>query len=273
MTRKRGLVFAWKRRFWKNRGLGFTPNVRDDRDRLYVQDGELFSYNEMNASLEKYSTVVDQDGTSSCVGNAVAGAIWIMEQKSSHKYGYPSRLFLYWNSRNQHSNVPFKDDGTYIRTCCNALKKMGVPDENEWAFKRSKVNFQPSYKGWGKADPRKGGEYLSIKNTGRGRVEAICQAISDGYPVVFGTSVSESFMPAIGPEIIDCPLGGDKLVGGHAMVIVGYKRTGGGYLFRVLNSWGKYWRDGGLCWFTEDYIMWEKSSDFTIIRGWRRIAS
>jgi C1A family cysteine protease len=266
---KKGFRFKWNRRFWKERGLGALPNPADKRDMLYEPDGEI-SY-PLEVSLEKYVKVVDQGGTSSCVGNAVAGAVWIMEVKSEKEYGYPSRMFLYWNSRNQHGVPPFSDNGTYVRSCCKALGKIGVPDETQWPFKAKKVNTQPSFGTWGKADPRKGGEYLSIAVGGKERVNLICKAISDGYPVVFGTPVAKSFMPAEGPELFDIPADEDPIVGGHAMVVVGYRTIGENVRFRILNSWGPYWRDNGLCWFTEDYIRWSQSNDFTIVRGWRRL--
>ena len=111
---KKGIRFRLNRRFWKNRGLGAIPNPSDDRDKAYLPSSGLLYPN--MASLEEHAKVVDQGRTSSCVGNAVAGALWIMEKKSGKAYGYPSRMFLYWNSRNQHEVAPFGDDGTYVRT-------------------------------------------------------------------------------------------------------------------------------------------------------------
>jgi hypothetical protein len=55
------------------------------------------------------------------------------------------------------------------------------------------------------------------------------------------------------------------------MTIVGCRKVNGEEQFRVLNSWGKNWRDGGLCWFTSNYIAWSRTSDLTIISGWNRV--
>jgi hypothetical protein len=257
-----------RKRIFKQRGIGCIRNPIDSRDRLFEPSGQQVG---VGASLEQYVTVVDQKSTSSCVGNAVAGAVYIMEQKSGHQYGYPSRMFLYWNARRRHENPPLKDDGTYIRECCKALAKIGVPDEGAWPFKTRRVNDKPrGFRPWMEADPRKNGEYLSIASTGSFRIDRITSAIAEGYPVVFGTDLVQSFMSASGPDVISRPKTGEKIVGGHAMVIVGYRTVDGKVQLRVLNSWGKYWRDGGLCWFTEDYITWSRSRDFTIIRGWKR---
>jgi len=262
------------RRFWTKRGLGMKPNPIDERDYLYKYNDDDGVYPDF-FSLEKYSEIVDQLNTGSCVGNAVAGAIRILENRKSGstEYGYPSRLFLYWISRSQHETEPFRDNGTYVRACCKALSKYGVPNEVVWKFKKGNVNKKPIFNTWMVADPRRNGEYLAIfeveKNS---RLKAIMSALCEGYPVVFGTNVVDSFMPAIGPDIITCPSYSENVVGGHAMVIIGYRKSSTDRLqFRVMNSWGKYWRDNGYCWFDEDYIAWSNSRDFTIIRGWERL--
>lgn len=261
-----------KQIFWRKRGLGWKPNPEDNRDQKYAaRRTDLPAV----VSLEKWAKVVDQKSTSSCVGNAIAGAVHIQEQRSDNAagYNYPSRMFVYWNARRRHDKPPLKDGGTYIRGAFKALREFGVCDETDWPFKTSRVNDQPrGYVPYAHADPRKDGEYLAITGGGSTRVERIKSALADGYPVVFGTDLAKSFMPAAGEHVIDRPKSSEKIVGGHAMVIIGYTTDGdGSTLFRVLNSWGKRWRDGGLCWFTERYITWTNTGDFTIVRGWRRL--
>jgi hypothetical protein len=260
----------FKRLFWRRRGTGWKPNPEDGRD---------LKYRTMRASLPAvvslriWATVVDQKSTNSCVGNAVAGAVFITEKKSGFFYGYPSRMFIYWLARRRYDNPPLKDDGAYIRGAFKQLQKFGVPDEKTWPFRVSKINKKPAgYAPWAFADPRKGGEYMSISGSGEKRIQRIKSALKDGYPVVFGTELAKSFLKADGSIIIDRPKSSDKLVGGHALVIVGYReRPGGSTQFEVLNSWGRRWRDGGYCWFTQDYITWKRTGDFTIVRGWKRL--
>lgn len=265
------MMSIFKRLFWRKRGLGYRPNPSDKRDLKYLVMRHGLPE---SVSLEKWCAVVDQKSTSSCVGNAVAGAVYIQEQKSGQLYGYPSRLFAYWIARNQHDKPPLKDNGTYIRSAFKALRLHGVCDEVDWPFKASRVNDQPrGYGPYAHADPRSDGEYLAISGGGSTRVDRIKSALSDGYPVVFGTDLAKSFMSASGPAVIDRPKSSDKIVGGHAMVIIGYRTVDGETQFRVLNSWGKRWRDGGLCWFKERYITWGKTGDFTIVRGWKRLKS
>ena len=254
--------------FWRERGLGMIPNKQDSRDWIYRENSDALDSAGTGVSLEKYAAVVDQGSTSSCVGQAIANAIWIVEQQSGYSYDYPSRSWLYWNSRYRHQGLNVTDEGTFIRECCKALCKVGVPDENLWPFKKSKINKQPEFGIIMNADPRKGGEYRAISGD---RILGIKSALAEGKPVVFGTSLSESFMSSNGDHVIEKPSSSESSVGRHAMTIIGFQEYGSSTRFRVLNSWGKNWRDGGKCWFTEDYIMWSRTRDLTVISGWNRI--
>jgi C1A family cysteine protease len=223
-------------------------------------------YNDVNR-------VLDQGSTNSCVAQALAGAIDILESRAGLKYQPASRLFMYYNARAFHGIQKF-DKGTFIRTCCRGLSKFGVPDEKYWKFYTNPmiVNRRPGWNPYMNGFGRKGGEYFKIKEFGSDLVYAIKAALLEGYPVAFGTLVTKDFLDNTGPDIIDIPNGTDKTVGGHAMLIIGYVEDSDGLRFHVLNSWGHTWRLGGTAFLTEDYIRWTLSRDFTIIRGWARIS-
>lgn len=250
------------------RPTGCLANPQDQRDRIFSSPKTCLP---PAVSLGQHAKVVSQGGTSSCVANALAAAIRIMERVIKPN-GFPARLWIYWHSRIRHDKLPLKDEGTYIRAACKALFKNGAPDELNWPFKASKVNKQPA--GFGAAmdaDKRTGGEYLAIPR-GNNLVSDIKKALAEGYPVVFGTVVTKSFMGGKGSSMIRRPVG-EKHRGRHAMCIVGYSCKLGeqGTWFRVQNSWGKGWRDGGFCWMHKNYIDWIYSSDFTIVKGWKEL--
>ena len=50
------------------------------------------------------------------------------------------------------------------------------------------------------------------------------------------------------PQPQDDPL--DPLLRGHALCIIGYDDKQHGGAFRVVNSFGKGWGEGGFCWIT-----------------------
>ena len=67
------------------------------------------------------------------------------------------------------------------------------------------------------------------------------QCLAEGYPFVFGFSVYESFeSPAVAKSgKLNLPKAGEKQLGGHAVMAVGYDDATKRFLIR--NSWGSDW--------------------------------
>ena len=73
----------------------------------------------------------------------------------------------------------------------------------------------------------------------------IQQVLAQGKPVVIGMPVYESFETTGSDGMVPLPnTATEKLLGGHAVVIVGYTD---GQRWIVRNSWGTGWGDGGYC--------------------------
>lgn len=68
--------------------------------------------------------------------------------------------------------------------------------------------------------------------------------IAAGYPIIIGAVVDSSFRN-LSPGSTWTYASGPML-GGHAMLVVGY--DDGKSAFKILNSWGKSWGDGGYGW-------------------------
>lgn len=82
-------------------------------------------------------------------------------------------------------------------------------------------------------------------------ITAIKFAIASYHPVVFGMLTPPSFRNVYDDGIWN-PTEEDKknidVHHGHAMTVVGYDDNVEGGAFRVVNSWGEEWGDGGYCW-------------------------
>jgi C1A family cysteine protease len=76
-------------------------------------------------------------------------------------------------------------------------------------------------------------------------VNAIKQAMADHGPVAAGIAVDESFRGAQ-PKMVWSRESG--LQPNHAILIVGWNDKMGGGAWRIKNSWGKRWCDGGYAW-------------------------
>ena len=254
------------------RGFGWLPNPDDRRDFEFTSLG-LSEDVENSCTLRNYvRKVLSQGSAPSCVANAVAHGIMIREGIRGRPPEIPSRLYMFFNSRRMHQN-PVKWGGTYLRTCFKALRKLGAPSEEYWPYSTRKkvVNRRPGWEPYMKAYSRTDGQYYSIMAIGPARLRQVKAAIMAGYPVCFGTSIDSAFLRNKGPAIVHRPPGG--LIGGHAMTIIGYRQNSNGEdLFEVLNSWGSDWRDNGRVWLHEDYIMWARTRDLTIVKGWKGIA-
>ena len=78
-------------------------------------------------------------------------------------------------------------------------------------------------------------------------VQGIKQNLAQGAPVVIGAMVTESFQYMKGSRCWQ-PEGGDRVLGGHAMCVVGYDDSKEGGAFKIMNSWGSDWGDRGFGW-------------------------
>ena len=246
--------------------LGWQQNPPDSRD--YKFKAAQPSTLKTNSLAPLVPEVYDQGPTSSCVAQAIAAAVAIQEVKAGIVYHCPSRLFMYYNSRAMH-HMQGTDSGTFARTCLKSMKKLGVPDELHWGFDEP-VNQRPGWEPAAMAAGRMGGTYEWLPTTGR--LEAVKSAIDAGYPVAFGTLVTEAFTQNSGPYVEGVPMVKDTK-GGHMMLIVGYTYDdfNNSTYFQVLNSWGTDWRMGGFAYLSSGYINWKYSRDFVIVHGWEEI--
>lgn len=269
---------GWIRRRRERRAarLGWKPDERDRRDKDFADldfpmgtslTGTVRDESSMRAHCPD---VYSQSSTNSCVAQGVAGAIQTAEIYRNIPSEIPSRLFMYANARLLHGAIR-RDSGTHIRLCMKMLNRLGVPDEKYWPWstKSRTVNRRPSWAASMRAHPRMGGKYNRIFDLGENRSTAIKIAIDAALPVVFGTQVHQSFLSRKGPVVIENRFDSDDdIVGGHAMVIIGYKNSrANGLLFEVRNSWGPGWRDRGYCWMTEDFIR-SNARDLWVVHGW-----
>jgi C1A family cysteine protease len=86
---------------------------------------------------------------------------------------------------------------------------------------------------------------------------AIQQALVGYDPVVIGFSVFSSFesdQTARTGWVAQPEVSSEQVLGGHAILIVGYFQHNGMLYFVVRNSWGSDWGDKGYCYMPASYI-------------------
>jgi C1A family cysteine protease len=155
-----------------------------------------------------------------------------------------SPLFLYYHERVLEGTVNW-DSGATMRDGMKVLNQIGVCPEMDWPYLISKYKLDPGEVAYLNAQSYKITIYKRIDN-----LLDIKSALAEGYGVVFGFNVYESFETneVANTGIMPMPKPNERLLGGHAVFICGYKDdetwAGGGYLI-IKNSWGLGWGDSG----------------------------
>lgn len=246
---------------FRRRGLGLLPcDDTEHGQKRTAADWDIDQLGLVSAgvdgiSLEQHAgPMLDQVGTNSCPAQAVVdGEVTCLGARYGIHAELGSRLAAYYNSRVYHQR-PVRDSGSYLRTLIKGRVRFGFVPEKLWPFIPSRVNQQPPASIYLKGYKDRGIRgYYFIFDTGDALLEAYMAAIADGRPVCFGVGVDKAFTEDEGQDHIEYSPG--PLLGGHAMQILGFKRDGSRIWFRVKNSWGSSWRDGGYAWLAEDWIL------------------
>lgn len=168
-----------------------------------------------------------------------------------------SRLFQYYATRTLEGSVNF-DAGASLRNSIKAAVNYGCLDETLWPYDTQKFAVKPPQPLWTQAASRKVTSYHGIND---GDVASMKAALNLGFLVPFGFLVYDYFMSAdMGAKgLLGRPKPGEKVLGGHAVCLVGYDDTkvmpdGSKGAFLVRNSWGPTWGVGGYFWMAYNYV-------------------
>ena len=205
---------------------------------------------------DKMPPVFDQGQLGSCTAQAITAAV-IAESGDKTLL---SRLFLYFNERLALGALYTKfDTGAVIRDGLKSVVNDGSIPEIAWPYDISTFADPPAPVLYEAAKKDLVTQYATVPQN---LVNLRC-ALLEGYPVVFGISVYSSFLAATDGNI-PMPAADEKLLGGHAILLVGFDNATRRFKFR--NSWGPTWGDGGYGWLTYDYVENpDLSADFWVV--------
>lgn len=208
----------------------------------------------------KFTDIEEQGDTNSCTANAVAGAYEYILKRHLKDDAYDvSRLFVYYNARElDESTDDIEDEGTTLELAVKSLGEYGVCSEDTWPFDEDKVNEEPSEEAYEEAGKFLIEEYAVVPTD----LFSWKHCLAEGYPIVFGLSLFQSFDKHRTPGLVPEPTPKEEAresQGSHAMVCVGYSDKD--QVFIVRNSWGNEWGDDGYCYIPYKYMMNEKYND------------
>ncbi|HYT65602.1 MAG TPA: C1 family peptidase [Vicinamibacterales bacterium] len=208
-------------------------------------------------SAQACPPVYDQGQLGSCTAQAIAAALQFDQAKQAERDVFtPSRLFIYYNERAIEGTVD-DDSGAMLRDGIKSVAKQGAPHESLWPHVIARFRHKPSAAAY--RDGRKHEAVLYERLVPV--AEQLKGCLAAGYPFAFGFSVYESFESAAVARTGEVPMPGrdESLLGGHAVVAVGYDEPR--RRFFVRNSWGTSWGRAGYFTMPYDYLIDQHLSD------------
>ncbi len=220
---------------------GWVPQLPDLRDaQLKIQAVTSLPSSVDLSSKPDMPPVYDQGQLGSCTGNAIAGAVDYDNHKITGKFLTPSRLWIYYQERVIEGTVA-EDAGGQIRDGIKSVNQLGVCPETDWPYDIATFAKKPPKKDYTDALKDRALTYEAVTQ----ELFALKSVLASGLPIVFGFTVYESFeSQAVATSgVVPMPAPKEKVVGGHAVVLIGYNDAVD--RFRVRNSWGTTWGQEG----------------------------
>lgn len=247
-----------------NKRYGWNPDLPDHRDYMFASRPSTLQQLPPAVDLRKQCPAVyDQGELGSCTANAIGAAFEFELIKQNLKDDFmPARLFIYYNERTMEGTVS-EDSGAQLRDGIKTVNKQGVCPEKMLPYDVSQFTKKPSVKCYKEALLH---QVISYKRIVRD-LSQIKGCLAEGYPFVFGFTVYEAFESESVAKtgILNLPQKGERPVGGHAVLAVGYDDAQKRFIVR--NSWSDAWGQKGYFTIPYDYLLNENlSDDFWTIR-------
>lgn len=195
----------------------------------------------------------DQGALGSCTAQAWTGLFEFLAHKQSDPYIAMSRLGFYYEEREKMGTVE-QDSGASISTGADIIKNKGIGLESLCPYVIENFATKPSDTYYDDMKYHKAVKVERVKKDSK----HITQCLLDGFPIVCGIMVYESFESeqAMKTGIVPDPnTKSEKLLGGHAILIVGTKMIDNKLYFVCRNSWGTEVMDKGYFYLSEHFVM------------------
>jgi hypothetical protein len=255
-------------------GLGWRPELRDPRDRIYK--APRVSLADIKPPLGHNNVRIhDQGQQGSCTGHGSTTMLEIFARVQAigiasdapppppnNRAGASdaeqlSRRMAYWTAR-EYINETKDDNGAYIRDVIRGFMKVGVSQESSCKYSGS-YSEQPTKAAY--ANAKKVADRLSAHGIVYERcpdLGSVLSAINANQPVVFGFTCFNAIFDLSGStptsDILPVPTATEPPLGGHCVCADGFSLRDN--LIDCINSWGTGWGRHGrfrmpFAWFTD----------------------
>jgi C1A family cysteine protease len=249
------------------KALGQTNSVKAMLGRVGVADADGASLPALVDLREWCSPIEDQDKIGACTAHAGVAMVEYFERKAFGKHIDASRLFLYKVTRNM--LLWTGDTGAFLRSTMGALTLFGLPPEEYWPYNPADFEKEPPAFCYAFAQNYQAISFYRFDPPGTSASNLLKQIkanLAASLPSMFGFTVYSSISQAKTTGKIPFPTSGEKVLGGHAVMAVGYDdsmkipnpdsggvEAAGALLIR--NSWGTGWGDAGYGWLPYAYVL------------------
>lgn len=218
-----------------------------------------------STDLTPYAVIVDQGELGSCTSNSSAQCVRVIKSLEllqlnpslstnaiKAKVQTLSRLYHYYYERKHMSdsqnNYINQDSGASIADAIWVLHNNGAPNEGDWVYNISKFTQRPPAIADAHAKYNQDAANIASEEIQPGDIRTVKLSLSQGFPVLLGISVYDSFesekVAATG--YVPVPdVNNEQLQGGHAVAVLGHddndKTNGYSGHFLLANSWGTTW--------------------------------
>jgi C1A family cysteine protease len=242
--------------------MGWLPDLPDNRDHVFKPRRAL---PRLPSRVDLRTTgfmpgVYDQGYLGSCTANAVAGAFEYEQKRQGLTDFNPARLFIYYEERRM-INTLNEDSGAFIRDGLKVVNRLGAPNETLWPYD---ISASPSAQ---QPTSTRTGSITRRSDTPRSTTAASSTSSKRWRSASPSSSASPSTHGSNPDAHGFCnPVLNQQVLGGHAVVAVGYFRLKNKWWAIVRNSWGPSWGDSGYCYMPLRWICdYWNADDFWVI--------
>lgn len=227
-------------------GSRFKLDLEIDNDPLEIVYTPHDVSDEAFDLRDSFLPIRNQGAQGSCASFAIASVIEFM-RRDQCRY---SPAFLYWNAR---GNANHKEDsGASIYNVIKGAVDNGICKEDKMPYNQDVFTIKPS------DHARKDALDCRVIEAQTVQVDltSIKSALADGYPVIVGAQIFDSFSDTkcgfvVMPSEEEINKGRSDEHAHHAMVVCGYSDKE--KVFVVRNSWGTSFGDKGYCYIPYTY--------------------
>lgn len=204
------------------------------------------------------SVIYQQANIGACVSFTIIEAFEYLDKNFRG-----SKLFVYYNARIQQGTPADEDTGCTISGAIQCCTKQGITPDSDWPYDVLKLSEKPNDKCYLDALSHQ----IIVATQVANDILSIKTALNNKLPVCICIQVYQSFqsVPTYKTGIVQIPSEQELVVGGHAILLVGYKDDTKQFIFQ--NSWSFGWGDKGYGYLPYDYVNKNLTFDPWIIKS------